>query len=119
VTAVLDPISADRLAKLLGMLGSDHVGERAAAGAKADELVRRLGLSWFDIVVPKPVQTTVPRPSPDMVWRRMALYADARQEQLTDREAEFIESMLRWRGEPTEKQKNWLMDIYARLSGGG
>lgn len=40
---VLDPRSAARLVKLCGMLGSQHDGERAAAGLKADQLVRGLG----------------------------------------------------------------------------
>ncbi|MGB6441611.1 MAG: hypothetical protein WBE89_20320 [Methyloceanibacter sp.] len=41
---------ADRLAKLLGMLSSDHMGERAAAGAKADQMLRSRGLTWGDII---------------------------------------------------------------------
>jgi hypothetical protein len=40
----------ERLVRLLGMLGSDHLGERAAAGKLADQLVRSLGLRWDDIV---------------------------------------------------------------------
>jgi hypothetical protein len=39
----------ERLAKLLGMLGSAHDGERAAAGLLAHELIRRHGLSWSDL----------------------------------------------------------------------
>ena len=39
-----------RLVKLLGMLGSDHAGERASAGLAADQLVRSKGLSWADVV---------------------------------------------------------------------
>ena len=47
------PLPADaiiRLAKLLGMLGSDHVGERAAAGLKATELLRAHGRTWADLI---------------------------------------------------------------------
>ena len=36
----------DRLVKLCGMLGSAHDGERAAAGLKADQLLRENGLRW-------------------------------------------------------------------------
>ena len=36
---------ADRLAKLLGMLSSDHMGS-----AKADQMLRSRGLTWGDII---------------------------------------------------------------------
>lgn len=42
----------DRLVKLLGMLGSHYEGERAAAGLKAEQLRRRLGLSWEQLLKP-------------------------------------------------------------------
>jgi hypothetical protein len=40
MTALIDPRIADKLAKLCGMFGSHHVGERANAAAMADRLVR-------------------------------------------------------------------------------
>ncbi len=40
----------DRLGKLLGMLGSEHDGERAAAGLKADQLIRDRGTSWSALI---------------------------------------------------------------------
>jgi hypothetical protein len=43
----LAPDALERLIKLLGMLGSAHDGERAAAGLKAHDLIRRHG---FDLV---------------------------------------------------------------------
>jgi hypothetical protein len=51
---VLSPRSAERLVKLLGMLGSNHDGERAAAAAKANELVRGHGLVWRDVIPTTP-----------------------------------------------------------------
>jgi hypothetical protein len=41
---------AHRLVKLCGMLGSAHDGERAAAGLKADQLLRENGLRWPDVI---------------------------------------------------------------------
>lgn len=41
---------ADKLAKILGMLGSSHAGERASAGLKADEMVRSAGLTWLEVI---------------------------------------------------------------------
>ena len=47
---LLEPRVADRLAKLCGMFVSDHDGERAAAAAMADALVREHGLTWRDVI---------------------------------------------------------------------
>jgi hypothetical protein len=51
---LLDPHSAERLAKICGLFGSAHDGERAAAAAKADALVRAAGLSWSDVIAAPP-----------------------------------------------------------------
>jgi hypothetical protein len=48
-TNVVGATAAD-LVKVLGMLGSPHVGERAAAGLQADQLVKQLGLRWPNII---------------------------------------------------------------------
>jgi uncharacterized membrane protein YccC len=45
---------AAKLARILGLLGSDHPGERAAAGEAAHRLVTRLGLRWEDILASPP-----------------------------------------------------------------
>jgi hypothetical protein len=114
--ATINPQAADRLAKICGMLGSDHEGERAAAGAKAHELIRSLGLTWHDIIAP-----IVPAPprirswrSTESDWQKMAAFCHARWHRLSDRDREFVRSMLNWR-EPSERQKDWLASIYARL----
>jgi hypothetical protein len=39
-----------KLTKLLGMLGSAHDGERAAAGKLASDLIRHAGLSWAEVL---------------------------------------------------------------------
>lgn len=41
-----------RLIGVLGMLGSDHVGERASAGLLATRLLKTAGLTWADVVLP-------------------------------------------------------------------
>ena len=50
MTALPSPALADKLAKIAGMFGSTHDGERAAAAALADRLVRSAGLSWGDVI---------------------------------------------------------------------
>jgi len=46
-----------RLALLLGMLGSDHDGERSNAGRLAERLVRQQGLTWPQVIDGPPVST--------------------------------------------------------------
>jgi hypothetical protein len=119
MTALLAPHIADRLAKLCGLFGSHHDGERASAARKADELVRELGLTWRDIVMPvSPPVATMPPP----VWQRMASFCFAHRARLNERELEFIENMLRMvrsRREPSDRQHDWLAALYARVWGGG
>jgi hypothetical protein len=107
----LDTQSAERLTKFLGLLGSNSDGERANAARMADQLVRGLGLTWGDIVIP-------PHAVPASDWRRMANYCRMLRDQLNQREMEFVESITRYRGAPSDKQQRWLSKIYARLSGG-
>jgi hypothetical protein len=54
MTVPLDPRAADKLARICGLFGSEHDGERASAAAKADKLVRAQGLTWFDVISPNP-----------------------------------------------------------------
>jgi hypothetical protein len=60
----LNPSAIERLLKMLGVLGSAHDGERATAGLKAHELIRRHGLTWSDIIVAD---------TPELHWRQKAL----------------------------------------------
>lgn len=55
---VLDPRTADKLARICGMFVSNHLGERASAAAKADKLLRSHGLRWSDVIAPVPSGTT-------------------------------------------------------------
>jgi hypothetical protein len=105
----LAPDALERLIKLLGMLGSAHDGERAAAGLKAHELIRRHGLTWEDILL-----TTPETPKP-LGWRDKLAACEAHQHCLNSRERAFVFSLRRWRGTPTEKQLAWLDRIYENL----
>jgi hypothetical protein len=51
--SALDPQDADRLAKILGLLGSAHDGERASAALKAHDLIRSRNLTWPDVFATK------------------------------------------------------------------
>jgi hypothetical protein len=119
--ALLDPHAADRLRKLCGMLGSAHDGERAAAGLKADQLVRQLGLTWQDVIVAPPIAPDPPRirswRAGESDWQRMARFCHARQGQLSLRDRDFIRSMIAWRGAPSAKQQSWLIDLFVQCGG--
>jgi hypothetical protein len=105
----LAPDALERLIKLLGMLGSAHDGERAAAGLKAHELLRRHGLTWSDIL------PATPTPPPKIGWRDKLAACTAHAHCLNSREHAFVQSLARWRGTPTEKQLAWLDRIYENL----
>jgi hypothetical protein len=102
-SALLNPRAADHLRKLLGMLGSDHDGEVCAAGRAAHSHLRRLGLSWNDIIPD----------TPD--WQALALYCRGHLHELSERERQFIASIATMRHAPSEKQFSWLSDITERL----
>lgn len=42
-----------KLTRVLGLLGSEHAGERAAAALAAHRLLKRLGLSWQEVLAQK------------------------------------------------------------------
>jgi hypothetical protein len=108
----LSPDALERLIKLLGMLGSAHDGERAVAGLKAYELIRRHGLTWSDVLLAAPQTAQTP---PKLGWRDKVAAAQAHQHCLNTRERAFVSSLARWRGTPTEKQLAWLEHIYENL----
>jgi hypothetical protein len=117
----LDPRSAERLVKLLGMLGSNHDGERAAAALKANALVREHGLVWSD-VIPTPHADRRPNDAKaknqddqKVDWRIMRDFCAQRSHLLRPREQDFIDHIDSWRGALTEKQSAWLVSIYTRV----
>jgi hypothetical protein len=122
-SARVRPVSAlaeadrDKLARLLGMLGSDHLGEVANAGRLADKLVRSAGLTWPDIIAPalSPPDTNELDADPiGADWRRTAAACSRYPLLLNKWEAEFIASLLRF-PRLSAKQRECLMKIVVRL----
>lgn len=72
-----------RLAKLAGMLGSEHDGERASAALLATKLLREKGLTWRDALDPAPKvvvrEVTVPQRYryPRSAWRTLVAKIEA------------------------------------------
>jgi hypothetical protein len=116
----LDHDSAERLARLLGMLGSDHDGEVVNAGRMADRLVRQNGLTWPDIIAPKHPALFVPlsrEPATALEWRQLAAWIKRNfADQLNPREYQFVTHMVTWRTEPSPKQTKWLREIAERFA---
>jgi len=106
----------EMLAKLCGMFGSQHDGERAAAALKADRLIRQTGCTWFDVILPG--HETSRHENLDDI-QKMAAFCNAHRYRLNAKERDFVHSMLSWTGVPSEKQLKWLVDLYVRCGGAG
>ena len=52
MTALLDNAVLERLARICGMFGSNHDGQRASAAAMADKILREHGVTWPQILIP-------------------------------------------------------------------
>jgi hypothetical protein len=109
----LAPDAVERLIKLLGMLGSAHDGERAAAGLKAHELVKRHGLTWADVL--HPPDNDARNLGPAMGWHAQREFCLQRRARLSAKEQAFLRNLATWRGPLTERQQAWVDGIHARL----
>jgi hypothetical protein len=130
MTAVphLTPDLAARLAKILGMLGSDYDGEIAAAGRSANAMVKRAGLTWDEVIsssAPIPQTPQYPRRrwrTPGTPSDTAALCLQWRDEVLTDWETDFCRSIV-GRRRISAKQSDVLtrvarkVEAFARASG--
>lgn len=95
----LDPGLASRLAKVCGLLGSDHDGERAAAAWQATKLLRNAGLTWSDVIGPA---LSAPQPSPSCAPPSSRPYAAK------------VAWALRYAAWLTEWEHNFLRDVARR-----
>src|SRR3954469_5039729 len=76
MAVILPAAVADRLVKLLGMLGSVHDGEALTAARMADRLLRhQLKLTWGEVVQPLPTRAS--GPEPPRVWHEPGTWQEA------------------------------------------
>ena len=127
----LSATERERLVKLLGMLGSDHDGERASAGLLAARLLRDKGLTWTQVISSGPSQT-YPRPQASP-WQpptstcpssrlgdmRLALNNLA---SLSEWERDFVRSIAqrpRWSPKQAARFAEVVDKVRSRTTGGG
>ena len=113
----LDPSVATKLAKVCGLLGSDHGGERAAAAAAATRILRDHGTTWADLVRAGAgaLGTTAPARDatlPQEIARHILL---GKLHLLSPWEVQFTQNLARWRGHVTPKQAARLAQLCADL----
>lgn len=101
--SLMTPADRKRLIAILGMLGSDQPGERAAAGLKAEELRKKLDLSWEQIVADQP--EAKPRGRARDQWSDKIDECARHMDMLSEWEQGFVENMMMWDGIPTPRQK--------------
>ena len=67
MTALVD---RQRLARVCGLLGSEHDGEALAAARQAEKIRKKLGLTWEELLVPSTRQRPKDPPPEDLMdWR--------------------------------------------------
>src|SRR4051794_28927895 len=125
--AELSPDALRKLVGVLGMLGSNHPGERDAAAQLANRLIRGAGLTWGELIaVPEleanPHRNPPPhRPSPGPAsWRELARRCAAYPEWLDTWERGFLAGLAR-RGRFSAEEGGGFHPISADLPprGGG
>lgn len=107
--ATLSSEARTKLAKLCGMLGSDHAGERAAAGLKATEFVRSLGLSWADVFT-NATSTQTPTPH-EPGWRANLQFCQQHIRRCSEWERNYVASVSQRRSGLTPAQAAKLKQI--------
>ena len=111
----LNPAVATKLAKVCGLLGSDHDGERSTAAWHATKLLQAQGMTWADVFAP-----ALPPPQPTLHAPHVAAVQWALQfpDRLTAWECRFLADIGR-RTRLTTKQAAKLDGIVHKLRGGG
>src|SRR4249919_707795 len=62
---MMTTVERQRLAAILGMLGSDHAGERDAAAHQAEAFRRKHQLTWAELLAIPPIAAAPLPPEPD------------------------------------------------------
>lgn len=112
-----------RAGQLVRLLSSDRPGE---AGAAAQALCRTISAAgrdifWLANVVAAALEAPlVPAEASDedVSWEEALEIVIDHIDEPDPRSRAFIWSLSKWRGEPSERQQQWLMDLFARVHRG-
>jgi len=107
----LDSAERSRLAKLLGMLGSTHPGEREAAALAADRFIRSRGAAWRQVLRPPAEEHKLPLLG---TWRDTCAKCLAHPRGLRKWEVDFLTDLPKFR-RLSVKQRYVLTEIATRL----
>jgi hypothetical protein len=135
----LPPAVREKLGKLVPMLSSNHDGERAAAAAAIERVLRGAGLDWHDFtaaITAPPAAAASPSPPPQrpaesdddigmsMLDHELVALVEALRaaRRFTARSEEFLDSLLERAGRfdvvhLSAKQKRWLEDLALKAKG--
>lgn len=123
MTAALSRAERDRLVKLLALMSSDHVGERASAGQMATRMLKGRGLSWCDVIrdeqpiwkePTRPQAPAKPPTTPAASWMAQIRFVLSQEASLTAWERSFAVS-LGSRSRITPRQADVLVQLVDRL----
>jgi hypothetical protein len=111
----LSPADRTRLVKLLGLLGSNHAGERDAAGLAAQRFIKSRGISWDDALS---ISRTNRHSSDEAEWRVTCRKLRDKTHALRPWEVGFVSGLPRF-NRLSDKQRRILNEIADRVLGGG
>lgn len=115
--SLLTSAERTRLICILGMLGSNQGGERAAAGLFASRMLRERGLTWDALIVGCEAPGTMQSSAQDgQLDLDLCLQHP---EHLTAWEGRFVAALMRRRGPPMPGQVAKLAQIATSLRGRG
>jgi hypothetical protein len=102
-------LDRERLARVLGMLGSAHDGEIAAAGRMAHAMIRGARITWAEVLNP-----ALPIREPLSRTERLELCLGY-EDMLTDWEAQFVAGIRRQRRPWSPKQAGVIAKIAGKI----
>jgi hypothetical protein len=103
-----------KLAKVCSLLGSSHDGEALSAARRADEIVRRAGVSWNEVLAPSYRALPTSSAPPMSVAEKLALCS--RYSSLFNPwERKFIRDLHHYR-HPTPKQLALLVRLAEKIA---
>lgn len=97
-----------KLIKIAGMFGSEYAGERASAAHSFHKIITQAGAQAEDCI-PAMYKPAAP-------WREMLDKCIRRFNRLSKRDKDFVYNLNRQKSDPSEKQIEWLTDIYTEVA---